>query len=182
MYTVWSAIEARVALPPERRHPLFLYIDELATLTNGLPFGVELLAERARGLGAGLTVALQTLKRIGEPTRSALVGNLATMVSFRAGATEAPGLALELPGISAADLQARGRFEVAARIGTGSGSSVSIVTGRTLPLPPSTGQAEVIRDTSARTYGTPPEPPAPAQEPAADMTDMRRPGRTGRAS
>jgi hypothetical protein len=182
MYTVWSAIEARVALPPERRHPLFLYIDELATLTNGLPFGVELLAERARGLGAGLTVALQTLKRIGEPTRSALVGNLATMVSFRAGATEAPGLALELPGISAADLQARGRFEVAARIGTGSGSSVSIVTGRTLPLPPSTGQAEVIRDTSARTYGTPPEPTAPAQEPAADMTDMRRPGRTGRAS
>jgi hypothetical protein len=182
MYVVWSAIEARVALPPEKRHPLYLYVDELATLTNGLPFGVELLAERARGLGAGLTVALQTLKRIGEPTRSALVGNLATMITFRAGATEAPGLAQELPGISAADLQSLGRFEVAARIGTGSGSSVSIVTGRTLPPPPTTGQAGAIRDASARAYGPGDEPSAPAPEPPAEPADSPHPGRTRRAS
>ena len=81
MYSIWSAIEARVAVRPERRHPIFLYVDELATLTNGVPFGFELLAERARGLGAGLTVALQTLGRIGEPTQSALVGNLATFAA-----------------------------------------------------------------------------------------------------
>lgn len=182
MYTVWSAIEARVALPPEKRHPLYLYVDELATLANGLPFGVELLAERARGLGAGLTVALQTLKRIGEPTRSALVGNLATMVTFRAGATEAPGLAQELPGISAADLQSLGAYEVAARVGTGSGSSVSVVTGRTLPPPPTTGQAETIRDASARAYGSDEEPVAPAVEPPAEVADSPHPGRTRRVS
>jgi hypothetical protein len=128
MYAVWSAIEARVVLPPEKRSPIFLYVDELASLTNGLPFGFELLAERARGLGAGLTVALQTLGRIGEPTQSALVGNLATMITFRAGAKEAPRLAMEFPGLSAADLQALGRFEMAARVGTGSGSAVSVVT------------------------------------------------------
>lgn len=51
MYVVWSAIERRVSLPPEQRRPVFLYIDELATL-SGLPFGFELLAERGRGLGA----------------------------------------------------------------------------------------------------------------------------------
>jgi hypothetical protein len=181
MYVVWSAIEARVALPPEKRHPLYLYVDELATLTNGLPFGIELLAERARGLGAGLTVALQTLKRIGEPTRSALVGNLATMITFRAGANEA-GLASELPGISAADLQNLGRFEVAARIGTGAGSSVSVVTGRTLPPPPTTGQAETIRDASALAYGSSDEPSAPAPEPPAEPADSPHPGRTRRAS
>ncbi len=183
MYAIWSAIEARVALPLERRHPVFLYVDELATLTNGLPFGFELLAERARGLGAGLTVALQTMGRIGEPTKSALVGNLATMITFRAGATEAPRLAMELPGLSAADLQALGRFEVAARVGTGSGSAVSVVTGRTEPLGPPAGQAEAIRDASARRYGASPEPPAPAAAPAQPATDDReaRPqGRTGR--
>jgi hypothetical protein len=182
MYTVWSAIEARVTLPPEKRHPLYLYVDELATLTNGLPFGVELLAERARGLGAGLTVALQTLGRIGEPTRSALVGNLATMITFRAGAKEAPGLASELPGVSAADLQNLGRFEVAARVGTGAGSSVSVVTGRTLPPPAATGQAAAIRDTSARAYGSSEEPVAPAAEPPAEAADDSHPGRTRRTS
>ncbi len=185
MYVIWSAIEARVALPPQKRHLVCLYIDELATLTNGTPFGVELLAERARGLGASLTVALQTLGRIGEPTRSALTGNLATIISFRAGYREAPTLAGELPGISPGDLMALGRFEVAARVGTGSGSAVSVVTGRTEPLPPETGQAETIRDRSAHAYGNPPaesDTPASALRVAENVTQQQRPGRTGRAA
>jgi hypothetical protein len=183
MYVVWSAIEARVALPPEKRHLISIYVDELATLTNGTPFGIELLAERARGLGASLTVALQTLGRIGEPTRSALVGNLATLISFRVGATEAPMLARELPGLSAQDLMSLGRFEVAARVGTGLGSAVSVMTGRTEPLPPETGQAEAIRDRSAEMYGsTPADLELPATESPSDVADNRPPGRTERAS
>jgi hypothetical protein len=183
MYSIWSAIEARVTLEPAKRHPIFLYVDELATLANGLPFGFELLAERSRGLGAGLTVALQTLGRIPEPTRSALLGNVATFVAFRAGATEASQVARQLPGLSEADVMALGRFEVAARVGTGTGSSVSVVTGRTEPLSPLTGQAEVIRDRSAERYGTASadlEQPAP--DTTSEATDERPPGRTGRAS
>src|SRR3712207_8199632 len=56
------------------------------------PFSFELLAERARGLGAGLTVATQTLGRLPESTRAALLGNAASLVSFRAGADEAARL------------------------------------------------------------------------------------------
>jgi len=172
MYSIWSAVEARVALAPEQRHPIFLYVDELATVTNGLPFGFELLAERARGLGAGLTVALQTLGRIPEPTRSAVLGNVATFVAFRAGAMEASAVARQLPGLSEADVAALGRFEVAARVGTGSGSAVSVVTGRTEPLPPVTGQAEAIRERSAAQYGTKLEPiPAPATAAEPDGAD-----------
>ncbi len=182
MYVVWSAIEARVALPPEQRHLVCLYLDELASLTNGTPFSVELLAERARGLGAGLAVALQTLGRIGEPTRSALTGNLATMVSFRAGYRDAPALAGELPGITAQDLMALGPYEVAARVGTGGGSAVSVVTGRTQPLPPETGQAGAIRDRSATLYGSDPEPPVEAPSAASEPSEEQRPGRTGRAA
>lgn len=182
MYSIWAAIEARVTLEPAKRHPIFLYVDELATLANGLPFGFELLAERARGLGAGLTVALQTLGRIGEPTRSALTVNLATIVSFRAGYREAPALAGELPGFTAGDLMALGRYEVCARIGTGVGSAVSVVTGRTEPLPPETGQAEAIRDRSAALYGSDPETPATASPEVSEPAEEPRPGRTGRAS
>jgi hypothetical protein len=174
MYAIWSAIETRVNLGPAKRHPIFLYVDELATLTNGMPFGFEQLAERARGLGAGLTVAIQTLGRIGEPTRSALIGNVATLITFRAGATEAPRLARELPGMSAADLQALGRFEVAARIGTGGGSSVRVVTGRTQPLPPETGQAEAIRDRTATDYGSP-QTATPSASPVVPPPDETAP-------
>lgn len=183
MYVIWSAIEARVTLPPERRHLINLYVDELATLTNGLPFSFELLAERARGLGAGYTVALQTLGRIPEPTRSALIGNVATLITFRAGAEEAQRLARQLPGLTDADVMALGRFEVAARIGTGLGSAVSVATGRTEPLPPETGQAEAIRNRSAKLYGS--DPDAPLANPdttTASNNDDRPLGRAGRGA
>jgi hypothetical protein len=181
MYAIWSAVEARVALAPERRHSLFLHVDELASLTAGTPFGFELLAERARGLGVGLTVALQTLGRVPEPTRSALLGNVASLISFRASAEEAPRVARQLPGLSPEDVMALGRFEVAARVGTGAGSSVTVVTGRTEPLPPPTGLAEAIRDTSAERYGSAPEPTA-ATSVATSENDEPAMGRAGRVT
>jgi hypothetical protein len=168
MYAAWSAVEARVALPPERRHLVNIYIDETATIVGGLPNNLELIAERARGLGASLTIAVQTLGRVPEPTRSALLGNLATLISFRAGATEAAAIARELPGISPDDLMALGRFEVAARVGTGVGSAVSVVTGRTEPLPPVTGQAGAIRDRSAQAYGSAPDEPTRPSDAGGD--------------
>jgi hypothetical protein len=180
MYVIWSAIEARVALPPAERDPIFLYVDELATLTNGLPFSFELLAERARGLGAGLTVAIQTLGRVPEPTRSALIGNVASLITFRAGAEEAQRLARQLPGLSDADVMALGRFQVAARIGTGLGSAVAVVTGRTEPLPPETGQAEAIRNRSAEVYGSDPAVPPASPDTTASGNDDRPLGRAGR--
>jgi hypothetical protein len=156
LYVIWSAIEARVTLEPAKRHPISLYLDELASLTHGLPFSFELLAERARGLGAGLTVAMQTLGRIPEPTRSALLGNVASFITFRAAADEAKRLARQLPGITENDLIGLPKFEVAARVGTGAGSGGVVVTGRTEPLPPTTGQAAIIRARSAERYGSDP--------------------------
>ncbi|HYM46569.1 MAG TPA: hypothetical protein VES65_10495 [Solirubrobacteraceae bacterium] len=179
MYAIWSAVEARVALPPERRHPLFLHVDELSSLTAGTPFGFELLAERARGLGMGLTVALQTLGRVPEPARSVLLGNVASLITFRASAEEAPRIARQLPGLSAEDVMALGRFEVAARVGTGAGSSVVVVTGRTEPLPPITGQAEAIRDASAERYGSVLEPTSTTDAPVSSGGEPAM-GRAGR--
>ncbi len=172
MLATWNAIESRISLRPEQRHPVSVFVDELATVVNGLPSDIELVAERARGLGASLTVAVQTLGRVPDPTRSAILGNLATLISFRSGATEAPTIARELPGISASDLMALGPYEVCARVGTGGGSAVSVVTGRTEPLPPVTGQAEAIRDRSAAMYGSAPsEPRSDRQEQPSGRDD-----------
>jgi hypothetical protein len=175
MYMIWSAIEARVSLPVPQRRPVFVYVDEMASLAT-LPFSFESLAERARGLGAGLTVAAQTLGRLPEPVRAALLGNVATLITFRAGAEEATRLARELPGLSPLDIQSLGRFEVAARVGTGTGSAVALVTGRTLPPSPPTGQAAQIRKRSAEVYGVPDEavPAGPATTEEQPLGRRRR--------
>jgi hypothetical protein len=179
-YLVWSSIEERSALAPEERSPVSLYVDELATLTRGVPFSFELLAERARGLGASITVSLQTVGRVPEPTRSSLLGNVATLITFRAAADEAARLSRELPGLSAQDVMSLGRFEVGARVGVGVGSEVAVVTGRTEPLPEPTGQAEAIRERSAAEYGPPAEPDggfpqtAPPDESEGELGRQRR--------
>ncbi|HKP90643.1 MAG TPA: type IV secretion system DNA-binding domain-containing protein [Thermoleophilaceae bacterium] len=151
-YAIWTAIEERASLPRDKRRPVFLYMDELQSLAH-LPFGVEYLFERARGLGCGVTVALQTTSRLPESIRQSMLGNVGSLVTFRLGYDEATRLARELPGLGAEDLQALRQFEVAARIGTGVGSGVATVTGRTEPPPPSTGQSRRIRELSAERYG-----------------------------
>jgi len=180
-HLIWSAVEARVALPPERRHLISIYLDELATLTGGVPFSFELLAERARGLGAALTVAVQTLGRIPEPTRSALLGNAGNFISFAAAAEEAPRIARQLPGLTEGDVMTMRRFGVAARLSAS--GAVSTVTGRTLPLPTPSGQAAAVRDASARAYATTPDEAVSAPSaPAPEGAQTQQLGRTGRAA
>ena len=157
IYAVWTAIEARAAIPPDQRQPVFLYLDELQSLST-LPFGLEYFFERARGLGCGVTVATQALTRLPQNLQQALLGNVGSLVSFRLGYDEANRVARDIPGLAARDLQALRRFEVAARIGTGTGSSVATVTGQTEPLPDrtSSSQADAIRRHSAARYGQDP--------------------------
>ena len=54
---------------------------------------------------------------------------------------------------------------------TGGGSSVSVVTGRTEPLAPMTGQGTTIRDRSARLYGSVPAEPLPQVDTQAEDND-----------
>jgi hypothetical protein len=72
-------------------------------------------------------------------------------------------------------VQSLGRFEIAARVGVGTGSAVSVVTGRTEPLPAKTGQAKAIRDRSALAYGSTQQPKARHEEPARSVDDRDDP-------
>lgn len=150
-YAVWTAVEARAALPASQRRPVFLYLDELQSLAT-LPFGIEYLFERARGLGCGVTVATQALGRLPDPLRQSLLANVGTLISFRMGHDEATRVARELPGLGPEDLQALRRYEVAARISRGDGG-VSVVTGHSQPPTEPTGHARRIRTSSTELYG-----------------------------
>ncbi len=155
-YLTWSAVEARVAVPPHARRPVFLLMDELQSLVH-LPVGLEVFFERTRGLGCGVVVATQGLARLPESARQSLLTNVGSVLAFKAGSEEAARVARELPGLEASDIMGLGRYECAARIATaGAGSGSAVITGRTEPLPPITGQASAIRAASAARYGRDP--------------------------
>jgi hypothetical protein len=179
LYLSWAAIEARAALPPERRHPVFAYLDEMGSIAD-LPFSFETLAERARGLGAGLVVALQTFGRLPESLRGSLLGNAQSVITYRASSDEATRLAKELPGLTARDLQSLGAYEVAARVATNDGG-VAMATGYTEPLGLPTKQADRIRRLSAERYGVDPKATErwlmarlSTREPEVDPTQLGR--------
>jgi hypothetical protein len=154
-YLVWAAVEKRVTIPAARRRPVFLYFDELQSVSH-LPVGLETFFERTRGLGCGVVVATQALARLPESTRVSLTGNVASLITFSAGHDEATRIARELPGLSAQDVMSLGRFEVASRVPAGGDRGVAIVTGRTEPLPPASRQVDTIRARSAALYGRDP--------------------------
>ena len=78
-------------------------------------------------------------------------------MAFRQNADDAKLLARELPGVTAEELQALGRFEIAARIGLGPGDVSPPVTGRTLPPAEPISDPEAVRRESAARYGSDPE-------------------------
>jgi hypothetical protein len=151
------SVQARAQISADERRPFYVYIDEPKVFADVKDVPLDSLFELARGLGVGLTLSAQSVSQL--PTglaRSALT-NAATLVAFRQNSDDANLLARELPGVTPEELQALGRFEIAARIGLGPGDVSSPVTGRTLPPPESISDPEEVRRESAARYGSDPQ-------------------------
>ncbi|MEO7216327.1 type IV secretion system DNA-binding domain-containing protein [Mucilaginibacter sp.] len=82
----------RAKQPEHTRRPFYLYVDECHSfLTDSFS---DILAE-SRKYGLGLFLANQYIEQLKEETRSAIFGNVGTLISFRIGATDAHYLAKE---------------------------------------------------------------------------------------
>lgn len=82
----------RASKPEEARRAFYLYIDECHSFVT-LAFA-SILAE-ARKYGLSLFLTHQYIEQLDERVRSAIFGNVGTMISFRVGATDAEYLAKE---------------------------------------------------------------------------------------
>jgi len=153
---LFQGVQARVLLPAQERRPFYVYVDEPKVFTD-IPVPLDSLFELARGLGVGLTLAAQSLTQLPADLSQAALTNAATLVAFRQNHDDARLLARELPGVTPEELQALGRFEMAARIGLGPGDVSSPVTGRTLPPAEPISDPEAVRRASAARYGREPQ-------------------------
>jgi len=83
---------SRAETDPASRTPFFVYVDEFQNFTT-LSFA-NMMAE-LRKFGVGLTLANQHLHQLEPDIRHAVLGNAATLLSFRVGAEDAGLLARE---------------------------------------------------------------------------------------
>ena len=90
--TLGLAALSRADMPEHKRRPFFLYVDEFQNFTT-LSFA-NMMAE-LRKYGLGLVLANQHLHQLDPDIRHAVLGNAATLISFRVGAEDAAILARE---------------------------------------------------------------------------------------
>lgn len=153
---LFQGVQARARVPAAKRRPFYVYVDEPKVFTD-IPMPLDSLFELARGLGVGLTLSAQSISQLPADLAQAALTNAATLVAFRQNADDAKLLARELPGVSAEELQALGRFEIAARIGLGPGDVSPPVTGRTVAPVEPISDPEAVRRESAARYGVDPK-------------------------
>ena len=85
---LWQVALERSAIPAERRHPVFIFLDEFQDFLN-LPIDLADALAQARGLGLGLTLAHQHLGQLSPQMRSAVLANARSRVVFQLAAEDA---------------------------------------------------------------------------------------------
>lgn len=89
---IQSSALFRASYEPQKRVPFYLYVDEVHSFIT-LSFA-DILAE-SRKYGLSLFLTHQYIEQLHEKIRSAIFGNVGTLISFRIGATDASYLAKE---------------------------------------------------------------------------------------
>lgn len=151
---IWQATLRRAVLPPAKRLPVILVIDELAKFVH-LPTDIGDVLAEARKLGLSLVLATQNVGTLPPRLRHGVLANARTKVAFAASADDATILAREFqPHLTADDLRHLGPYEVALSIATGS-TVAAPTTGVALPPSPPTNRGEAARAWSRQHFGTP---------------------------
>lgn len=100
----------RATTPEQMRRPFYLYVDEAHSFLS-LSFA-DIMAE-ARKYGLSLFMAHQYIEQMHEKIRSAIFGNVGTMIVFRVGANDAEYLAKEFyPEFDVMDMVSLPRYHM----------------------------------------------------------------------
>jgi len=156
VHQIFSAVQARAAVGAARRRPCMVYIDEPKVLGD-LPVPIDALFETARGMGVGMSIAVQSLTQLPKELQRAILTNASSLVAYRQSADDAKLLARELPGVTQDALQALGRFAAVMKLALGPGDVPAPMTVSTLAPPPECSDADAVRAESAAGYGVDPD-------------------------
>jgi hypothetical protein len=147
---LWQAVLGRAVIPPERRHPVFVYVDEFQDYLH-LPLDFADALAQARGLGVGFIVAHQHLHQLDPAMRAGVLANVQSRIAFRLPSEDARAIAAG-SALDAEDFQSLGAFEAYGQL-VASAAVQPWCSLRSLPpSAPSTDPA-LVRTTSRLAYG-----------------------------
>jgi hypothetical protein len=148
---LWQAVLGRGAVAPERRHPVFVYVDEFQDYLH-LPLDLADALAQARGLGVGFTLAHQYLHQLEPRMRSAVLANAQSRVAFRLPSEDARTIAADSPQLTAEDFQSLGAFEAYVQL-VAEGAVQPWSSLRTLPATSPSSDPATVRAASRAAYG-----------------------------
>ena len=151
----WTLALSRASVPPERRHIVSVYIDELQDYLS-LPTDLSDALAQARGLGVGMTLAHQYRNQLPTEILAGIDANARNKVVFGLNAKDAKDMAVMAPELTPEDFMALPRYRVYASFQQG-GKNTGWVMGKTLPPTPALRDPVELRALSMETYGIPAE-------------------------
>jgi hypothetical protein len=149
--SIQSAALFRASYEPHKRVPFYLYVDEMHSFVT-LSFA-DILAE-ARKYGLSLFLTHQYIEQLHENIRSAIFGNVGTLIAFRIGAEDAMYLAKEFhPVFKEDDLVNLPKYSMYLKLMI-DGAASKPFSATTQPLPAyRESYKEKIVSASQNTYG-----------------------------
>lgn len=151
----WTLALSRAELPPEKRHIVSIFIDELQDYLS-LPTDLADALAQARGLGMSLTLAHQYRDQLPLDIRSGIDANARNKIIFGLNAKDAKDMAAMAPELEKEDFMMLPRYKVYTSFQYG-GRNTGWVMGNTLPPPKPIRDASELRARSQKMYGTPAE-------------------------
>lgn len=143
---------SRADISEERREDFYLYVDECQ---NFFTESVASMMAEMRKYRLNLIMANQHLDQLDEPIRKAILGNVGTLIAFRAGAPDADVLKEEFfPHLAKQDFLNLPRYQVYLRLMI-DGAASDGFSAITLPARSAeSGSADTIIKVSRQRYGT----------------------------
>ena len=147
----WTMALSRAALPPEQRHLVSVYIDELQDYLS-LPTDISDALAQARGLGVGLTLAHQYREQLPPEIRAGVDANARNKIVFGLNASDAKSMAAMAPELDPVDFMSLPRYQIYTNFQSGS-KSTGWVQGQTSPAPEATRLPADLKAKSMAAYG-----------------------------
>jgi hypothetical protein len=147
---LWQGVLGRSAISPERRHPVFVYVDEFQDYLH-LPLDFADALAQARGLAVGFTLAHQYMHQLEPAMRSAVLANAQSRVAFRLPSEDARVVASGST-LAPEDFQSLGAFQCYAQLVVSAAVQPWCSVATVLPGRPVTDPA-AVRAASRNAYG-----------------------------
>lgn len=151
----WTLALSRASLPPERRHPVEIYVDEFQDYLALASDFNDALAQ-ARGLGVGFTLAHQFRDQLPPEIRAGVDANCRNKIAFGLSVKDAKDMAAMAPELVTEDFMKLPRYQIYTSFQYG-GRDTGWIQGKTLPPSPTIRDPVELHARSMTRYGIPAE-------------------------